>query len=151
MALRKRSRSAEPPAKRTAPTPANADRVLVCILNEDALAQFVMVQYADMPPQLAADVRERVRSKDCDWMYYTDHCDQVARRLMIAIGLEEPSGSCEPPASPPAPRADPPAYHKLYNTVCCVKHPGWMVTDDESQVAPNAYAACDVLMLTAAL
>ena len=62
MALRERSRSAEPPAKRTAPTPANADRVLVCILNEDALAQFVMVQYADMPPQLAADVRERVRS-----------------------------------------------------------------------------------------
>lgn len=154
MSSHKRARSAEPPAKRKATTAQNADRVLVCVLNEDAMAQFAMVNYDDMPANLAADVRERVRSDKCEPRYFFTNCDQVARRLMIAIGLEKPER--EDPskaetmfADRDVPCADPPDYHRLYNTVPCRKYNGWMTTDDESQEAPNGYAACDVLMLSA--
>lgn len=154
MSSRKRAHSADPPVKRTASSAENADKVLVCVLNQHADAQFAMVRYADMPVELAADVRERVRSTGCDWRYFFKNCDQVARRLMIAIGLDKPEKE-DPPkcetmfADRDVPCADPPDYHKLYNTVPCTKYAGWMTTGDESQEAPNAYAACDVLMLSA--
>lgn len=77
-------------AKRTRAEPApDADRLAVYVLGEDSDAHVVVVLYADLPVELAADLRAMVRgagSSRCS-VAVGDDANRPVRRVLVATGV----------------------------------------------------------------